>query len=101
MARRAAFLGTVTSYPGGSSHTGTWRVQARTVYVTAGTWIERSDLLSNNALVWVFGTRRTDGSVDARYIRILQPGSEEDHVRTSNDSATDATADPGAATPAR
>lgn len=75
---KSAFLGTVSSLPDASSRVGNWQVAGRTVHVISSTLVEHRDLLGIRAQVWVFGARRTDGSVDATYIVVLQAGSSDE-----------------------
>lgn len=73
-ARRALFVGTVTSLPSAANRIGTWRVDNHVVRVSAATLIAHRDRLRSGSRVWVTGSRRTDGSVDATYISVLTSG---------------------------
>ena len=74
--KKAVFVGNVATLPTSLGKRGVWKVDTRNVYVSPLIWIERSDLLSVGASVWVYGSRRADGSVDAVYVRVLLRGRD-------------------------
>lgn len=74
LTRRAVFVGSVSSLPGAQNRVGTWRISGRTVRVTTYTWLENLGAAGNGSQVWVYGARRSDGSVDATYLRVLTLG---------------------------
>jgi hypothetical protein len=74
LSHRAALLGAISDIPEGASHTGDWRVQGHTIHVSSSTYIEQSQLLGEDPehlTVWVLGTRGSNGSINAIYIRVL------------------------------
>ena len=77
------FTGIVTSLPNTAGFVGDWTVDGRTVHVTSATEIEtEGGLLSVGALVKVEGTRRADGSVDAREIEVERSATDVRPVPT-------------------
>ncbi|HEX8685258.1 MAG TPA: DUF5666 domain-containing protein, partial [Pyrinomonadaceae bacterium] len=77
------FAGIVTTLPNTAGFVGDWVVDGRTVHVTSATEIDQDDaLLSAGALVKVEGTRRADGSIDAREIEVLRGATDVRPVPT-------------------
>ena len=77
------FAGIVTTLPNTAGLVGDWVVDGRTVHVTSATEIDQDDaLLSLGALVKVEGTRRADGSIDAREIEVLRGATDVRPVPT-------------------
>jgi hypothetical protein len=69
---RAELKGTIDALASAPGFVGDWTVSGKTVHVTEATRIDQEDgAVDLHALVEVKGTKRADGSIDARKIEVL------------------------------
>jgi hypothetical protein len=70
---QAKLKGVIQQLPNTPGFIGDWMVSGRTIHVSSATHIEQEEgVVRVGAMVKVEGTQRTDGSIDAREIEVLE-----------------------------
>lgn len=73
------FTGTIESLPSTTGFIGDWKVSGRTVHVTSATRLEAEHgVIAVGSRVKVEGQARSDASVDAKEIKVVSSGGDDD-----------------------